>query len=97
MSQPATPAEIRFAAEFDQPVRYMLRTRSYYLGLGYENPYVWAHYIDAPFAPLKKLLSASRLALSVRCHKPMSKCFLRKGHTALSRTRNRKNLLMDHH
>ena len=63
MSQSATPAEIRFAPEFDQPVRYMLRTRSYYLGLGYENPYVWAHYIDAPFAPLKKLLSASRLAL----------------------------------
>ena len=35
MSQSAAPAEIRFAPEFDQPVRYMLRTRSYYLGLGY--------------------------------------------------------------
>jgi D-proline reductase (dithiol) PrdB len=63
MSQSAAPAEIGFAPEFDQPVRYMLRTRSYYLGLGYENPYVWAHYIDAPFTPLKKPLSASRLAL----------------------------------
>jgi hypothetical protein len=41
----------------------MLRTRSYYLGLGYENPYVWAHYIDAPFTLLKKPLGASRLAL----------------------------------
>jgi hypothetical protein len=63
MSQSAAPAEIRFAPEFDQPVRYMLRTRSYYLGLGYENPYVWAHYIDAPFTPLKKPLSVARLAL----------------------------------
>jgi hypothetical protein len=63
MSQSAAPAEIAFAPEFDQPVRYMLRTRSYYLGLGYDNPYVWAHYIDAPFTPLKKPLSASRLAL----------------------------------
>jgi hypothetical protein len=63
MSQSTARAEICFAPEFDQPVRYMLRTRSYYLGLGYENPYVWAHYIDAPFTPLKKSLSASRLAL----------------------------------
>jgi hypothetical protein len=63
MSQSAAPAEIGFAPEFDQPVRYMMRTRSYYLGLGYENPYVWAHYIDAPFTPLKKPLSAFRLAL----------------------------------
>ena len=28
MSQSAAPAEIRFAPEFDQPVRYMLRTLS---------------------------------------------------------------------
>ena len=56
-------SELVFAPELDQPVRYMERTRSYYLGLGYENPYVWAHYIDAPFAPLKKPLNQSILGL----------------------------------
>jgi len=63
MPSPSTPTELIFAPEHDQPVRYMLRTRSYYLGLGYDNPYVWAHYTDVPFTPLKKPLSASRLAL----------------------------------
>ncbi len=56
-------SELEFAAEQDQPVRYMERTRSYYLGLGYENPYVWAHYTDVPFAPLRKQLSQSILGL----------------------------------
>ena len=35
--------ELTFVAELDQPVRYMERTRNYYLGLGYDAPYVWAH------------------------------------------------------
>ena len=56
-------SELVFAPEQDQPVRYMERTRSYYLGLGYENPYVWAHYIDVPFAPLNKSLNQSVLGL----------------------------------
>lgn len=56
-------SELVFAPEQDQPVRYIERTRSYYLGLGYENPYVWAHYIDVPFAPLKKPLNQSVLGL----------------------------------
>ena len=56
-------SELVFAPEQDQPVRYIERTRSYYLGLGYENPYVWAHYIDVPFAPLKKSLNQSVLGL----------------------------------
>ncbi|QWE08838.1 hypothetical protein [Polynucleobacter ibericus] len=56
-------SELAFAPEQDQPVRYMERTRSYYLGLGYENPYVWAHFIDVPFTPLKKSLSQSVLGL----------------------------------
>jgi len=47
----------------DQPIRYMERTRSYYLGLGYDNPYIWAHYIEAPFAPLQKPLNQSVLGL----------------------------------
>ena len=56
-------SEFEFAPEQDQPVRYIERTRSYYLGLGYENPYVWAHYIDVPFSPLKKPLPQSVLGL----------------------------------
>lgn len=56
-------SELLFAPELDQPVRYMERTRSYYLGLGYEAPYVWAHYIDVPFTPLQKPLNQSILGL----------------------------------
>ena len=56
-------SELEFAPEQDQPVRYMERTRNYYLGLGYENPYVWAHYLDVPFATLKKPLAQSVLGL----------------------------------
>ena len=56
-------SELEFAPEQDQPVRYIERTRSYYLGLGYDNPYVWAHYVDVPFSPLKKPLAKSVLGL----------------------------------
>jgi hypothetical protein len=56
-------SELQFASEWDQPVRYIERTRSYYLGLGYETPYVWAHYIDVPFTPLQKPLNQSILGL----------------------------------
>jgi hypothetical protein len=56
-------SELTFAAELDQPIRYIERTRSYYLGLGYENPYIWAHYIEVPFMPLQKPLNQSVLGL----------------------------------
>jgi D-proline reductase (dithiol) PrdB len=56
-------SELPFAPEFDSAIPYILRTRSYYLALGYDNPYVWAHYDHVPFAPLKKPLKASTLAL----------------------------------
>ena len=56
-------SEFAFASELDQPIPYMDRTRSYYLGLGYETPYVWAHYLEVPFSPLKKLLNQSTLGL----------------------------------
>jgi D-proline reductase (dithiol) PrdB len=59
----AKHSELQFARELDQAVRYIERTRNYYLGLGYETPYVWAHYIDVPFAPLKKPLHQSTLGL----------------------------------
>ena len=56
-------SELIFASELDQPIRYIERTRNYYLGLGYETPYVWAHFQNVPFAPLKKPLSDSKVAL----------------------------------
>jgi hypothetical protein len=49
--------------ESDVPIAYIERTRSWYLALGYGNPYVWAHYDDVPFQPLKKPLARSRVAL----------------------------------
>jgi D-proline reductase (dithiol) PrdB len=45
------------------PIPYMQRTRSYYLALGYANRYQWAHYADAPFAPLRQPLTETRIAL----------------------------------
>jgi D-proline reductase (dithiol) PrdB len=56
-------SESIFVPELDQPIRYIERTRNYYLGLGYEVPYVWAHFRDVPFTPLKKPLRESKLAL----------------------------------
>ena len=44
-------------------VDYIDRTREYYLAMGYNNPYEWAHYDDVPFAPLRKPLAQSRAAL----------------------------------
>src|SRR5260370_16286039 len=52
-----------FAPDYDAPIEYMRRTREYYLALGYDNPYRWAHYVDAPFQPLKKKLADNTLAL----------------------------------
>lgn len=56
-------SELQFAPELDQPLRYIERTRNYYLGLGYETPYVWAHYMDVAFTPLQKPLNQSILGL----------------------------------
>ena len=47
----------------DLPIPYIARTSSYYLALGYGNPYRWAHNDDAPFTPLRRPLAESRLAL----------------------------------
>lgn len=52
-----------FAPVWDAPVPYMDRTRRWYLALGYDNPYVWAHYLDVPFSELASPLSRSRVAL----------------------------------
>lgn len=46
-----------------QYVRYIDRTRDYYLGQGYEKPYAWAHNTDAPFTPPAKPLSECRVVI----------------------------------
>jgi hypothetical protein len=52
-----------FAADDDVPIAYMARTRAYYQAIGYETPYRWAHYTDAPFQPLGKPLARARVAI----------------------------------
>jgi hypothetical protein len=52
-----------FAADFDAPIPYMQRTREYYRAIGYDTPYRWAHYNDAPFQPLQKPLARSRVTI----------------------------------
>lgn len=46
-----------------ETVPYMERITNYYLAEGYDKPYTWAHYDDAPFTPLKKPLSECRVSL----------------------------------
>jgi D-proline reductase (dithiol) PrdB len=55
--------QLRFAPDDDTPIPYMARTRDYYLAIGYDTPYRWAHYVDAPFQPLRKPLAQSRVAI----------------------------------
>ena len=45
------------------PTRYMERTRRYYLALGYDNPYAWAHHDDVPFHPHTLPLAQTRVTL----------------------------------
>ena len=52
-----------FSPDYDQPVPYILRTRSYYAALGYETPYRWASFTDVPFTALTKPLARSCLAM----------------------------------
>jgi hypothetical protein len=52
-----------FASEIDAPIPYIERLRDYYAGLGYGDPYRWAHYAGVPFQPLLKPLAACRVAL----------------------------------
>jgi D-proline reductase (dithiol) PrdB len=59
----ASDEPLGFAADDDAPIPYMARTREYYRAIGYETPYRWAHYVDAPFQPLRKPLSRSRVAI----------------------------------
>ena len=63
MEQDDLDARLGFAPDFDAPIPYMQRTRDYYRAIGYTTPYRWAHYIDAPFSPLRKPLSQARVTL----------------------------------
>ncbi len=56
-------AALGFAPDEDSPIPYMLRTREYYKAIGYTTPYRWAHYLDVPWQPLRKPLSAARVAI----------------------------------
>jgi D-proline reductase (dithiol) PrdB len=55
--------QLGFAPDNDAPIPYMARTREYYAAIGYTTPYRWAHHVDAPFQPLKKPLSQSRVTI----------------------------------
>ena len=55
--------QLGFAPDYDSPIPYMQRTRDYYTAIGYTTPYRWAHYVDAPFQPLKKPLAQSRVTI----------------------------------
>ncbi len=55
--------QLGFAPDDDAPIPYMARTREYYAAIGYTTPYRWAHYVDAPFQPLKKPLGRSRVTI----------------------------------
>ena len=64
MTAPASEPSAEFIeAELDLPIRYVDRSRAYYLALGYGNPYRWAHNHDVPFTRVSKPLSESRVAL----------------------------------
>src|SRR5512143_3016305 len=61
MSEPS--ADAPRPADVKPYVRYIDKTRAYYLSQGYAKPYAWAHNEQAPFTPLKKPLSASTFTI----------------------------------
>jgi len=44
-------------------VSYIDKSREFYLNKGFNNPYRWATHTDAPFTPLTKPLSQSRIGV----------------------------------
>ena len=60
---PSLDTLLGFAPDYDSPIPYMRRTREYYTAIGYATPYRWAHYLSAPFTPLSKPLSQSKVTL----------------------------------
>ena len=62
-NDPLADDRLGFAPDDDTPIPYMARTREYYAAIGYATPYRWAHHIDAPFQPLSRPLTQSRIAI----------------------------------
>ena len=62
MTTTEAPAEF-IEATLDLPIRYVDRSRAYYLALGYDNPYRWASNRDVPFTQVSKPLAESRVAI----------------------------------
>jgi D-proline reductase (dithiol) PrdB len=56
-------AVLGFAPDEDAPIPYMARTREYYRAIGYDMPYRWAHFVTAPFQPLRRPLKEARVAI----------------------------------
>lgn len=44
-------------------VSYIDKSREYYAAQGFTNPYRWAHHREAPFTPLARPLSTSRVGI----------------------------------
>jgi len=63
MTTTAPGTKAVFAEEYDVPIPYMQRTRDYYIAIGYDNPYRWAHFTEVPFTPLRTPLSRARVGL----------------------------------
>ncbi|MBH1962901.1 MAG: reductase [Comamonadaceae bacterium] len=63
LNQAELDALLGFASDDDSFVPYMKRTRDWYITLGYNNPYRYAHFANVPFTPLKKPLAQSTVAL----------------------------------
>src|SRR5829696_1534630 len=62
MTTAEAPAEF-IEATLDLPIRYIDRSRNYYLSLGYDNPYQWAHNREVPFVRMKKRAREARITL----------------------------------
>jgi D-proline reductase (dithiol) PrdB len=58
----------------DNPLPYLQRIKSYYLALGYAQPYRWAHFSDVPFSLLTKPLKKSRIGLVTTAARFCEKC-----------------------
>ena len=46
-----------------QPLQYLERIKSYYIGLGFDKPYVWANQKNVPLTPIPKPVSCSKLGI----------------------------------
>jgi D-proline reductase (dithiol) PrdB len=60
---PAAGAHGEDVPDWDVPIPYVRRTHEWYGALGYGNPYRYAHFVEVPFAPLRRPLARSRVAL----------------------------------